>query len=726
MSRQVFFPAVNLAVPVTVTAHEDVTPIEEHVLRAIDAGLVQLDDLTRFFGLNLRMAMELLNRMLHRNLILIDFVQGTFALPAQVQAAVRAGATATLSVSGADRAKPREILLTFNACTGQVTPRRFLEPYGGDADRVHFEPEDGPYDVQGINPVQLEAAANVVLRPEGLRVRDVAAEDITLKEAGGFVAVASCTEWVDEPSVTLEFNRRHGLLPQEVADLEALVRSTWTARPWLWKLLDPVAMTDPLRDAPSVRRGPSSLFRLAAALDVEAARLATISPQRLEEVLGEAVMVLDSTTAVQPLVGSREICDRLRRLMSSAEKQIILVSPFLSDSTPSIIAGFREAVERHAPYVVILHGIGKDTDDESRRAAAALSGAASLQGRAVFDAAVGSQVHAKVAVQDSTCALVGTKNLLSSGADSPLFEVAVALDGALVVEELLTWARKIAPGSVVSRGVWRIAELPGTRTPVAWRALLEPFAAVPTFSEILSRAEMSIPDAGGSVHAARALLVTAREQVRDWSRAPMAPIETRAVAHVLRGIAESLSEAGYSTYQIVPTEMHRSLLFGALERAKRSVVITSHRMGPRSVGRNLRGAIRRALERGVTVVLIWTELGVGPSHTAGDDPVTGEHLIRELRSLAADTPGRLVMNATPAASHAKLLLIDGSEAVVSSFEFLHFLDSPEYVRHEIGVWLDSPCVAHRLLDGLLSHVGAHDPEFASTARAACAMRGKAG
>jgi len=88
-----------------------------------------------------------------------------------------------------------------------------------------------------------------------------------------------------------------------------------------------------------------------------------------------------------------------------------------------------------------------------------------------------------------------------------------------------------------------------------------------------------------------------------------------------------------------------------------------------------------------------------------------------LRELAADRPGRLLINSAPADVHCKLLLIDGLSAVVSSFEFLHFMNSQEYIRHELGVWVGSAPVTGAIVAGLVAHVEGSDNAFAAELRA---------
>jgi phosphatidylserine/phosphatidylglycerophosphate/cardiolipin synthase-like enzyme len=71
--------------------------------------------------------------------------------------------------------------------------------------------------------------------------------------------------------------------------------------------------------------------------------------------------------------------------------------------------------------------------------------------------------------------------------------------------------------------------------------------------------------------------------------------------------------------------------------------------------------IARALERGVTVVLLW---GIGARDTLSDE------VRRSLYALATMKPGHLMWSVHPARVHAKFLVVDAEEALITSYNFL--------------------------------------------------------
>jgi phosphatidylserine/phosphatidylglycerophosphate/cardiolipin synthase-like enzyme len=150
------------------------------------------------------------------------------------------------------------------------------------------------------------------------------------------------------------------------------------------------------------------------------------------------------------------------------------------------------------------------------------------------------------------------------------------------------------------------------------------------------------------------------------------------------------------------------MMFDALDRAAtRSVLITSHHMGHRAAGSNFRAAVRRALDRGVNVVLLWG---------SPDDASDAALFIKDLRADAAVRAGTLIANEVPLDIHCKILVVDGRAAVLSSYEFLHFLDSRDYVRHEVGLWLASRRVVGDLIMALDRHLKTRNDGLATEVR----------
>jgi len=170
------------------------------------------------------------------------------------------------------------------------------------------------------------------------------------------------------------------------------------------------------------------------------------------------------------------------------------------------------------------------------------------------------------------------------------------------------------------------------------------------------------------------------------------------VLNVLVGANEACEAAGLAVVEIVPTAMHRKLLFVALETARSSVIVTSHRMSRQAIGPNLSSRIVRAVERGVDVGLLWGEHGTGAE----------DGIVEELRGCCEGHAGRLIVNTMPLDLHSKMLVADGESVVITSYEFLNFVDSRSYERDELGVRLQSRRVAAELIDSLVTHIEESD------------------
>lgn len=148
---------------------------------------------------------------------------------------------------------------------------------------------------------------------------------------------------------------------------------------------------------------------------------------------------------------------------------------------------------------------------------------------------------------------------------------------------------------------------------------------------------------------------------------------------------------------------HRRLLFEALARAKRRIVVASPRLGVGLLGSASLAALSSAVQRqGLEVVVLHS----------GEAPGTP----RERQRLADERPRLrdLVSKGLTVRtwdSHAKLLLFD-DEFAVSSFNFLSFegyYGDRNQARHELGARLWSPELANEMWDRVQRESGVSPP-----------------
>lgn len=137
-------------------------------------------------------------------------------------------------------------------------------------------------------------------------------------------------------------------------------------------------------------------------------------------------------------------------------------------------------------------------------------------------------------------------------------------------------------------------------------------------------------------------------------------------------------QAAFSEVIAGTANQFRSAALEALENAKQQVVLACPWI--RQIGRSaeLQDALRNAIRRGLTIVLIW---GIDRNPAPDLDPAWV--FLRELELESRKTTGALLFSRRGAISHAKVIISDMDWALVSSCNFLN-TDSDRRTR-EIGI-----------------------------------------
>ena len=510
-------------------------------------------------------------------------------------------------------------------------------------------------------------------------------------------------------SLTLQFDGRQNVPPQEVSELEAMVLTMRSERPWWWRRLGP-RRSGKEASVVAQRCIPQGLGSLAAPFERRGDELsrdwAIQTLQRLAEVTRSSVIV-------EPVIGPAHVVREVQQLVRGAREQIVLVCPFLTEAGLQSVLPYLEDPKRVAKTFVI-HGI----DDAVDAAAGAPSSRIAGLSHVVLDLDHGSKAHAKIAIQDANSALVTTMNYLSSGGASPLFDVGVTLHGGgAVIDDLLLWASSVAAPAVAKKGAWRANDFVGARTSASSHSL--PMLDVPgTFAALVEEVAGRLHGSGDRVDCrvfTQSVLVATEHALRSPDGDTKLLIQASEIATFIQRVVDDLEASHRASVEVVSTTSHRAFLFDALERAKDSVLVASHHIGRPSLGPNFRKTLRRALDRGVTVVLLWGEHSVQPRADARPGvPDPGDALISQLIADVEGTSGRLVVNRMPLGIHCKLLVLDRAATLVTSYDLLDFIDSHEYNRNELGLWIDSTRVASAMLGGLRDHIRGVHPEFART------------
>lgn len=154
----------------------------------------------------------------------------------------------------------------------------------------------------------------------------------------------------------------------------------------------------------------------------------------------------------------------------------------------------------------------------------------------------------------------------------------------------------------------------------------------------------------------------------------------RQIDEIKKEIEERIEEREGAT-RILSTYDHRPLLIRALEDAVKTVIIVSPWIKKGGMNGEILNLIRQAVNRGVYVVIGY---GISEKHDSDDN------VLKELNEISAKKwKGKLdiiALNNT----HEKVLIMDSTFLVVTSFNWLSFAGDPEKgFRQETGIYTEA-------------------------------------
>ncbi len=156
-------------------------------------------------------------------------------------------------------------------------------------------------------------------------------------------------------------------------------------------------------------------------------------------------------------------------------------------------------------------------------------------------------------------------------------------------------------------------------------------------------------------------------------------------------------------YRIVSVAEHRGLLEKALAEAKERVVIACPFISAAAVNNELVEWLRRALARGVSVLIGY---GMGDeSRESQGGFIAG---VRRLEGLRERYKDRFTLRYLPSKgrpSHAKVLICDADYFILTSFNWLSFRgDGGRSFRNEQGVLIKEAAAVQEMLDSWLREI----------------------
>jgi len=676
---------------------DTLSPLEETALRVIaamegqdDAGLAgqrtDIRELAKLLGLGYRVVLDLVHDLWRAGYLVVDFSSNAIGLSPDVRALLASDRLAELAgVETEDRA----VELMVERLTGYVMPSHGPRAPGDSRLAVRFVSADLGLGLAEAGQVEINQAIRSWLRrqeshhgdgaaPEAAAARGRERRILSVRPAAPDRNVTPGRRWY-RLDVQAEINEASGRLIVTVVDRRFPADRRELASDRLTRLAEEFP-TEPfvarlrasaesrLVDPPSLEELIERLTMRVANGDAVAAGKRRFEHEEWAEESRRIDAMIDSRIAheveAEVVLGSDQHLAALAQLIDEAQKQIVVVCPWITDhALERVVPHLRAAIDRGV-QIVIVWGIGYQATLPENVRNALDSLARQSRTAPMLRPQVSANTHAKLVVCDDRTALVTSRNVLSATRPRPeiglLLRVPEGRDSAAICD-LLAWARINVPGSI-SRSV-------------LWQA--DRFGTVPSW--------------GGGDLAAPTL------RLEDFPEEPPEDLEqTGAVqawslawtAHTAR-LRDRLAGRRLPATRLVEDGAHRELLWLALTTAERRVVIASGQLSDEVVNGRMVDAIGALLTRGVAVTLGYDEHG-------GAD--RGQAALSALADLAAIYPELLTIHA--GTGHAKVLVHD-DDVVVGSYNYLSYsghgaAGGRHMLRSELGVRLTSATIADSL------------------------------
>jgi hypothetical protein len=366
------------------------------------------------------------------------------------------------------------------------------------------------------------------------------------------------------------------------------------------------------------------------------------------------------------IVGGEAHAATVSQLIDEARTQLVLVSPRIAHfALERLRPQLRAAVDRGVQLVILWGGEYKATlRDDVRNALDSLARRAKTA--PLLRAQVSANTDVRMVICDNRAALVTSRDLLATTRERSetaiLLRRTEARDSA-VLSELLGWARVNMPGSMSTSVLRHADRFDGTKAADQERS------AEPARERLPEEPPEDTAENGPEIGAVRAW-------VMRWE-AHLAALRTELTSRPLPAV------------RLVEDGAHRELLWQALRRARRRVVIASGQLSDEVINSRMIDAITVLLGRGIAVTIQYDE-------QAGAD--RGKGALAALADLAETYPALLTVHG--AAGHAGALVWDDDVSVGSYSYLFHAGYGTVGGRHmlpsELSVRLTDPVLADQV------------------------------
>jgi hypothetical protein len=639
------------------------TPIELVALRGIATGLDDVQSLSQVVGLGQRPTLDLIYDFWLKGYVVVDTAQARVRLAGAAAAANKAGGLATLATAENNL---EVVPLIQELVSGAVLPH-IGRPYplgpesslvptlrsGLSLDEVTrgeiFDAVKRQVERQARKIRRALVAQEAWIEPDQLLTE--AATGSSFVQQRRFLAVLADIE-MDPDSGRLLFRiiEAPEVPPPVCKDIErhlSLLAERLPEQLFFKRLRQEFERT-PLDGEPTERDSAvERLCRAAKGLEDLDPGLVEARHDLLVELHREASLEIRAAVSakakVQPVVGYEEHEAAIRRMIATAERQLILGNPWIRAGAllgppPGMSEAWFDLLDAalsRGVQVFFLWGIQADSRLENQARNALFDLGARHPGRLSVSPR-SATLHAKLVVRDAHEALLTSYNFLDPPSRRDSLEVGLLVEGLepgiapSAVLDVLEWARDRYPEHMTARRMLMLPQELGACEPTQ-----------PTVP--------STPEAFDAVAAQRgggAAAPAVRHWAQEWA-ATADEIDALALAH--SGGAELLID-----------REHREALWRALRYSVDRLAVLSDQLSVDVVTDRFARLLRGRLEGGTRCSFVYRREGATDTE---DGPSA------RLREQAGAFPERCSL--VEARSHAKILISD-DEVTVGSFNFLSY------------------------------------------------------
>lgn len=693
----VVVPCVSFGARVRLAADSGrLTPIELIALRGIAAGLDDVQSLSQVVGLGQRPTLDLIYDFWLKGYIVVDTAQARVRLAGEAEAANRRDGLATLATAENNL---EVVPLVQELVTGAVLPH-IGRPYPPGPESTLVPTTRTGLSLEGVTRGEILDAVRRELDRQSRKLgRPLVAQEAWVEPDQLLTEAATGNSFVQQRRflpllADIEMDPDSGRLVfhvVEAPDVPLPVQKEMERKlSLLSERLPAQLFFKRLRQ--ELKRGASDV--VPAEQDSALERLCRTTrglrdtdpglvERRHEQLLSlyrdavfEIRAAVSAAANVRPVVGYAAHEVEVRRMITTAERQLILGNPWIDgDALLNPPPGqsqcwfdLLDGALSRGVQIFVLWGIQAD----SRLGNQARNALLDLAARHPQLFSVSSRpavLHAKIVVRDADEALATSYNFLSPPTRRDSLELGLIVGGTepktapSAVLDLLDWARHAYPDHVAGQRMLLLPHELGAAEP-----------AIPIFPRA--------PEALDAV-AAQRVGAAVTPATRHWSQ------EWAAVADELDELAKKYTGGA----ELLVDREHREALWRALRNSVDRLAVLSDQLSVDVVTDRFAGLLRRRLEAGTRCSFVYRREGA--------TDVEGGAASR-LREQADGFPDlcRLV----EARSHAKVLISD-DDVTVGSFNFLSYggeyagsSSGPE--RAELSLRVHSPNAVDSVLDAL--------------------------